>query len=309
MNGFLQVTVNDRQTKIQIADGCGAGVVDRTQEKRLLVLGAGSKLGRLLRHVWQTGPSGWRTDWQSSGPYGTIVWQPDSPLTDLPPCDAVLALWGVTPGRGNLDDNSALGLLAMQIGQASGAARVLHCSSAAVYAPQSAPLRETEPLAPVNSYGSAKQQMEEAIVAWAEDHRDGPKPCSMRIANVVGADSLFASLHKDAPVTLDRFEDGQGPLRSYTSPHLLARAIEALLSVPIDRLPAVINIASSSTVAMEALARAAGREVLWRQAPASAHPNVTLDTSSLAQICPPDPSDGDPDALIAQWHATRGVFS
>lgn len=275
------------------------------QNRSLLVLGASGKLGLLLRKHWQgTPPEGLTVGWQyrENPPKGGLLWHPGMPpQAALPRVDAILALWGVTPAPGrDLAENRRLAVAAMELAEALGARRVLHCSSAAVYSPGPAPLRETQAGGEINAYGASKLEMEQALSNWTRAHLNGPRSCALRIANVVGADSLFAAMARGGvPITLDRFETGEGPWRSYVPVAALARVVAALLACPEDLLPPVINVASPVPVAMEALARAAGCDIVWRDAPDGAAPMVALDTTALSQIVA---LPGEtPDQIIAAW--------
>lgn len=263
----------------------------------LLIPGANGRLGQLLRRAWIRAPlSGWRPVWcaRQAGPGIDMVWAPGDPA----PCaaDAVLALWGVVPGAGDLKDNSALARAAMALGRDSGAGRVLHCSSAAVYG-AGPTLHENMACAPVTAYGAAKLEMEAAIAK-----ERGPDACAMRLANVAGADSLFRALESGRDMVIDRFADGQGPRRSYATPSGILRAVQALLEA--ETLPARINVADPGMVGMDALTRAAQREFVWRKAPDGALAEVVLDTGIL-QALTGDRTPADPMAMISEWETLR----
>lgn len=264
----------------------------------LLIPGATGKLGRLMRRAWDIAPvPGWRPVWigRRPAPGVDVIWHPDTPA----PCmaDAVLALWGVVPGAGDLAENSRLARAAMALGRASGAGCVLHCSSSAVYGP-GAQLTEGATCAPTNPYGEAKLDMEAAIPGEA-----GPEACVLRLANVVGADSLFAALNSDAPMVIDRFPNGQGPRRSYATPSGLWRAVAALLQA--DPLPGVINVATPVPMEMAVLARAAGQAFDWREAPREALAEVALDTGRLQRLIG-DTSPVTAEEMIAEWRQLQG---
>lgn len=266
----------------------------------LLIPGATGKLGRLMERAWERAQvTGWRPVWigRQAAAGVDVVWQAGNPA----PCDAdaVLALWGVVPGGGDLEDNSALARAAMALGRDSGAARVLHCSSSAVYGP-GARLSENTPCAPANAYGAAKLAMEAVI---AEEAREtGPPACALRLANVVGADSLFAALGSEAPMVIDRFADGHGPRRSYATPSCIWRAVTTLLQA--ETLPGVINVATPAPVGMDALALAAGRAFDWRDAPEGALAEVALDTG-LLQGMSGDTAPVTPKEMIAEWRGLK----
>lgn len=233
-----------------------------------------------------------------------IAWQPGDPVGGLPPADAVVALWGVTPGAGrDLSLNTTLALAAMDLAQAVGARRVLHCSSAAVYPGGSVAACESDAVAPWSPYGVEKARMEAAVADWTRQRPGGPRACCLRMANVAGADSLFAALDRGGTITLDRFPDGQGPRRSYLAPGDLAQAIGALLRLPAADLPEVVNLAGPTAVAMADVVRAAGQEPAWRPAPEGALPVMALSDRRGAALFGPLTDSADPARLVAQWRA------
>jgi NDP-hexose 4-ketoreductase len=264
-------------------------------DKHLLVTGAGGKLGRLLRRHWmETPPKGWRGLWISRQG-GDLGW----PLTEVPQADAVLALWGVTPGGADLGANVTLAEEALILAERSGARRVLHCSSSAVYG-AGTDFDEQSPMRPVTDYGRAKRDMEH----WIAVHPiEGVESCVMRMANVIGAEMLFAAIEGERPVSLDRFSDGQGPRRSYLSVSRFSDAVLALLET--DMMPSVVNVAEKVTVSMEALLRASGKAFAWRDAPEGAVPVVALETGILETILG-ETGSKTADDLIAEWWALGG---
>lgn len=273
----------------------------KTQGADVLVLGASGKLGRMVRAIWAKHPP-------ETGAVRTVArdgsadfrWAPGDDPTALPQVGAVVALWGVTPGPGrDLADNSALAREAMELGAALGADRVLHCSSAAVYAPQSGAIAEAQAGPPPSAYGDAKRAMEAVVADWSQTRPEGPKGVCLRIGNVAGADSLFASLARPPELVLDRFADGQGPRRSYIAPSDLARVLAALATAPLADLPEVVNVAAPRATAMADIAQAAGRKVTWRAAPDSAVPEVWLSTSRLDRFLALDSGTADAAWLLA----------
>ncbi len=233
-----------------------------------------------------------------------LAWQPgEAPPPDLPRAEAVLALWGVTAGSpDDLAMNAALARHARDLARASGAARIIHLSSAAVYGPGT-DLSETMPPMPRSDYGRAKQDMEQAVARMAAE--DGLHHCCIRLGNLLGACSLSPALRK-GHVTLDCFANGHGPQRSYIAPGTLAGVLTALLELPSAHLPLVLNLASAPPVFMEDLARAAGARITWRPAPGTAVPAVTLDTTRLTRLLPGLPLTADAAALVADWRKSEG---
>lgn len=267
----------------------------------MLILGANGKVAGMVRASWAA-----RSDAPVVTPVarkaakGLVAWVPDAPMDVLPNADVVVALWGVTPGPGaRLGVNTNLALSAMRVAQSVGADRVLHCSSAAVYGPAERMLVEGDSCDPASPYGAAKVTMEQALAVFAARHPEGPRPVALRIGNVAGADSLFASLRRMGAITLDRFPDGAGPLRSYIAPGDLARVIESLAAAPLNDLSSVYNVSAPKPTGMDAIAKAAGREVIWRDVPANPMQNVVLDTTRLAALCPLAVACATPEHLVA----------
>ena len=106
----------------------------------VLVLGSTGQLGTLLRHHWRDRRDvTWQARRQGASPVAAPVleWSVQDDLAKLtrrlPRTRAVVALWGVRADTGGaLHDNTELALRAIGIARATGADRVLHCSSAAV---------------------------------------------------------------------------------------------------------------------------------------------------------------------------------
>lgn len=266
----------------------------------ILVLGSNGRLGRALRHQW---PDDARVIWQARGAGADVVWQPGTVWPGPARVDAIVALWGIVPGAGDLAQNTSLALAAQDLGALLGAERVLHCSSAAVYAPDPAPRPESA-ADPQNPYGHAKYAMEQALADWCAAHPTGPAACAMRIGNVAGADSVFAAIAKGGPVTMDRFADGFGPRRSYLDHATLARIIDGLLTCPDVDLPQVVNVANTGVIDMADLVAAAGRDLIWRDLGHTAH-TVALDLSRLRRIVDPGPTD--PVTLLADAALFQGA--
>jgi nucleoside-diphosphate-sugar epimerase len=225
-----------------------------------------------------------------------VVWDGQGAFPDVQEVETVLALWGAVPPAADLSLNTTLALRAIDLAEHLGVERVLLCSSAAVYPKSDAPHEEDGPVAPFSDYGRSKLEMEQAVARC-----DGPvQTCCMRIGNVFGADSLYPALIKGA-VTLDRFEDGKGPLRSYVSAADLAYAVFALENCA--SLPACINIASHPAVYMEEFIKTDRIELSWREAPASATAKVVLDLARLHSITPLPPASVN--EMIAQTKFLR----
>ncbi|GAW33155.1 NAD dependent epimerase/dehydratase family protein [Roseovarius sp. A-2] len=267
-----------------------------------LLTGANGRLGRLLRKVWPRAGA-CRPIWLSRLPPADLCWSPDVALPECPPCSAVIALWGRTTGDAQtLAQNVALVAQGVRLAHACGAGRVLHLSTAAIYGP-GRDMHETGKPAPVNAYGLSKLEMEHAIGALPPD---GLHHVILRLANVVGADSLAPALADPARgVTLDRFVDGRGPRRSYVAPGDLARVLAGLARLPEGDLPDILNVAAPEPVAMEDLARVAGCRVTWRTAPPEAQAEVSLDTDRLSRLLPGALRNITPAQMVKDWQGAR----
>jgi len=276
----------------------------------VLFLGVGGKVGRLLARFWaENPPHEIRPVFQTSGAIwpGFLHWRQGDPVSDLPKVDAVVALWGVTPGgRQPMNANVTLALEALKIAEQTGARRVFLASSSAVYSGAvgaAARGRHAEGdilAAPHGAYGLAKLEMERAVL---------DRPCApdalrvtiLRMANVIGADSLFTNLTSGGAITLDRFASGFGPMRSYLAVDDLARVIEVLVTCAADALPDVLNLSGSTALAMADLVSHAGGNVVWRPAPENAIEKVELDTGALEKLTGPLVHSSDAALAIASW--------
>jgi len=185
-----------------------------------------------------------------------------------------------------METNTAAAEAALRLRAAGVAGPVLLMSSAAVYGRLTAPLTEDR-AAPAAAYGASKLAMEAAVAGLSG-------VSCLRLANVAGADALFGSMAK-GPVTLDRFESGLGPRRSYIGPLTLARALLALRGMD---LPPVLNLAQPGALAMETVLAAAGADWRWTPAPEGALPEVVLDTARLEAVL--RLPEADPDRLVAE---------
>lgn len=276
----------------------------RQSAEPCLFTGSTGRLGRLLRRAWPGLRGAPPALWLARRGPADLLWSPGLPLPDLPACGTLVALWGRTSGEaGDLALNSTLLEATLALARRCGARRILHFSSAAVYGP-GVDLREGDALRPGNAYGRAKAAMEDRIAALPPD---GTAHVILRLANVVGADSLApALLPQDAPVILDRFASGNGPLRSYIAPGDLARVLAALARLPPGSLPGCVNLAAPHPIGMQALAEAAGRPVRWRPAPEDATERITLDTRRIGELLPDLAWRGSAAAMIADWQGLAG---
>ncbi len=266
--------------------------------KTLLVLGSTGKLGRLLKACIAASPdllTGWQIVWgaRQAGDGVDWVYSKGPP----PKADAVLALWGVVPGQGHVSDNITLAHQAVQIAKDCGADRVLHCSSSAVYGP-AREATESSALAPVNAYGVAKIEMEQSLFSDGSGQSSEPKSSVVRLSNVVGADSLFRAIQSGQPVTLDAFDIGQSPIRSYATPTVVWLAVNSLLSV--DTMPDIVNVATSNPVAMHELLEAAECPFVWRPAQETALAEVSMSLARLRRLTG-QTLVVPPKDMIAEW--------
>ncbi|OSP56814.1 NAD(P)-dependent oxidoreductase [Pseudoruegeria sp. SK021] len=302
--------------------------------QRVLILGGGGRVGRLLCGAWRQDPSLPELVVQSRhpGPGITFVQDPApgneatflKAVAAVAP-DTVVALWGVTPHSTtkDLSENSRLALLALKAAQVSGARRVVLTSTGAVYSPSSRGHRETDRVDPPSAYGRAKWQMEQAAADGCRVQAAAPTVTILRLANVIGADLLGDVVRQaagrcgtdpQACLTLDRFPDGFGPRRSYLSPRTLARCVSRIAASASSVGGGVYNLADGNTVwDMSAVLRAlerAGYPVAWKwaAAPDTALPVHGLNTDLLTRDWPELKADfcQTPDALVADWLAAGG---
>lgn len=266
----------------------------KTQAKRLLVLGASGKLGRIFRWAAPQAAS-YPVDLSvvfrgDDHPDGALVWSEGVDPSAWGPVDAIVALWGVTRGSPeDLGKNTTLALEAIRLGDILGVDRVLHCSSVAVYAPLQTPLPESALCAPMDAYGQAKLAMEKAV----QDAPSQARQVMMRIGSIAGAESLFANGLKTGAVELPVFEDGLGPQRSYISPMDITRAICDLCAIPVADLPFAVNLGAQHPVGMADLALAMGWTVHRRAMQDGERQRAILQTNLLHSLVslPPEASD------------------
>lgn len=284
-------------------------------EKAWLFVGASGRIGRMVMAQWRNSPpQGLRIVAQSrhavvpdalhwapiSGPQAVLDW-----TRHHGPIAGMFAFAGVTPATGAvMSDNAALSLACLRAAAAAGIPRVLLASSSAVYgAGDGAALPETAPLHPANDYGRAKVEAEALCPAW---RAKGLQVCCLRIGNVAGADALLLNVHKasaDAPLRLDTFADGEGPLRSYIGPATLAQVLETLAKT--DVLPDVLNLAAPRPVTMQSLVAQTGAAWIGTPAPATTHQRITMDCARLAALFPFSAAASDPRAMVAEWQSLK----
>ena len=268
--------------------------------EKILILGASGKVARRLRAVWQAQPPCFQPLWWTREDVARFTCDNGAVV---PQITGIIALWGVSYGNEKeLAQNAALGSLAQQIAAKTGAARVLHASTQAVYGRDCDNASEEQILRPASPYGQAKIAMEEAV------KEIGPAcPIILRLSNVFGADSLAHHMLQDARLQLDRFADGHGPRRSYIGAVDLARLLEALVQRPIAQVPKVLNVAGPRPLSMQSILEAAKVPFDWRPAPQSALQCATLDTSLFARSGLPMPQAQTAEALMQDWRDTGGL--
>lgn len=281
----------------------------------MIVVGASGRVGRMVSGAWRIdrGPAD-RIVEQSRRSEATtdaksLRWDPMTGSGEL--CDwvarhgvprAMIVLAGVTPGTGqDLSLNTDIAVACATAALDAQIPRVLVASSSAVYGSgNGTPFAETAVCQPVNAYGEAKMAMECACEALAAP---GFEICCLRIGNVAGADALLlnvAGLAPGAPVVIDTFADGRGPVRSYIGPRTLARVL-GKLAIQDAVLPPVLNIAAPEPVSMDSLAEAAGHPWTARPANSAAQQSITLDTTLLSDVCSFKPQESYPSQMISQW--------
>ncbi len=218
------------------------------------------------------------------------------------PPDAVLCLAGVTPTspQGQMEDNTRLAHAAFKLAQALKSPRLFLTSSSAVYGRPRGPnpLREQNTPAPMSPYGHAKLAMEQAAKGWAAQTPNAPHITCLRIGNVAGTDQLLLNAASPHAVMLDRFANGQTPLRSYIGPITLAQVIASLLRA--KTLPDLLNIAAPKPVFMADLLASAKTGWTAQEAPPEALAKVCLDTNLLQNSHKFTPVDSNPDEMIRQ---------
>lgn len=279
--------------------------------RRLLVLGASGRVGRLLSPAWREA-----TDldvveqFRQDGPSGALIW-PDlsdpAPFLDLcarhGPPDAILVLSGSVGGDPEaLATNVRVARAAVDAAHLADVERVFLSSSSAVYGlDRGNPFREEDALDPVNAYGQSKIEMEAV-----RGGKGGPRITRLRIGNVVGADALLTAARRartEAPLRLDQYPDGAGPRRSYISPRAFARAIASLSGAAA--VPDVLNFAAPGPVAMADLLDAVGALWTWTPAPDPRTQSLVLDVSRLAAIHSFDTQDREPAHMVAHLTEPR----
>jgi UDP-glucose 4-epimerase len=284
----------------------------------VLLVGASGRVGQMVAGLWarrfdpamhvvfQGRQAGDPTDishlhWDPmAGPEALCEW-----IQQYGAIKTMIVLAGVTPGEGNdLSLNTTIAQACLNAATHAQIPRVLLASSSAVYGlGDGQAFSEDAPCVPVNDYGRAKLEMERACDSWRSDKLE---ICCLRIGNVAGADALLLNIARsdpDAAVTIDIFEDGHGPRRSYIGPESLARVLERLALYP-ETLPVSLNIAVPQAVSMDALADVLGHPWVSRKGADERLQNILLDCRQLCALHSFAPSEKMPDDMITQWKNT-----
>ncbi len=272
---------------------------------QVLIVGGRGRVGRMLARIWagrdtfayQSRTAGADLTWDPThGPDALLEW-----ADRAGGCSAMVVLAGVTPTSGvNMDANIDVAEACCAAALTAGVPRVLHASTSAVYGPGSGTaFREDDEARPINPYGETKLAAEARLGVYRDR---GLKVCALRIGNIAGTDQLLVNAGRattEAPVKLDRFDDGKGPRRSYIGAESFASVLETLLDVP--ELPEVLNIGAPEPVQMEDLLDAADTPWEWVPAPEAAIQDLTLDCTRLTTLHQFPPEASDPATMIAQW--------
>lgn len=246
------------------------------------MLGAGGKLGQLLKPRWP-GEAVWTTR------SDVDISDPAALARALAGAYVVFCLAGVTPGS-----DVPMGLnttLARQTLDAAQGAHVFLFSSAAVYGALPGPLAEDGPTSAQSPYGETKLEMER----MAAKH---PNPStSLRLGNVAGADAILGGWKPG--FQLDQFPDGTTPSRSYIGPGKLAQVLNQIAQS--SDLPTVMNVAAPNPVQMGDLLDAA--LLKWTPRPATDRTiaQVRLDTTVLERFTSFTDSDSTASGIVTDW--------
>lgn len=287
---------------------------------RWLFIGSTGRVGRMLTRHWrQSPPIGARLIFQTRNMGGhnldELEWSPMEGVDSLMQwikrhgqISCMFMFAGVTSGPEEwFSGNPKLAEACLQAAEIADIRNVLIASTSAVYGVAGGvPLAEETPTNPASRYGRSKLEMEQISAKWRDR---GIKVVSLRIGNVIGADSLFRNFSTasvEMPLLLDEFSDGGGPVRSYIGPVTMARVLEDMARKARD-LPDVLNLAAPEPVSMENLAVAA--QVPWRfvPAPAGAQQRITLDCRRLMGVHRFMKDASNPDAMIAEWKNLKDI--
>ena len=251
------------------------------------MLGAGGRLGRLLRPVFPS-PARWfaRTE--------VDVCDLSALRAALRGADTVLCMAGVTNTSAQpMHMNADLSLRTLEAARDVGAGHVFLFSSASVYGANAGICTENGPVSPASEYAESKLAMERVAREHAHPNT------VLRLGNVAGADAILSGWR--AGFQLDQLPDGGTPQRSYIGPHALTQTLVDLALA--SGLPPVLNVAAPGCVPMGALLDAA--ELNWTPRPATAAtiPSVYLDTTQLCTFTDFKASDSTPEGIVKDWQS------
>lgn len=221
---------------------------------------------------------------------------------------AMILLAGITPkSNGSLQENANVAKAWLNAAHGLHIPKSLIASSSSIYGREYAvPIDESFSLKPATEYGKAKLAMEQAVA----EYRDRMNVCCLRIGNVLGADAVILNgrdASPEAPLLLDQFSNGEGPVRSYIDPVILTRVLIAL--VQEDRLPDALNIACPSPTAMQDLVEAANIPWQWQPASTQANRSVVLNCQALERIYEFNKNDSAPAAQLARFNRVSDAIS
>ncbi len=206
-------------------------------------------------------------------------------------------------------ENVIGGIALLDAARDAGVDRMVFSSTAAVYgAPETAPLREDEPLRPINPYGATKLAFEEAM-RWYAVH--GLRSVALRYFNVAGASercgedhepethlvpNLLRAVETGEPMTLfgDDYPTPDGtPIRDYIHVLDLADAHIAALELTATMQPggSICNLGSGGGFSVRQVL-AAAEEVVGASVPHVIGPRRA----------------GDPPVLVASNERAREIL-
>ncbi|MBX7460388.1 NAD-dependent epimerase/dehydratase family protein [Qipengyuania huizhouensis] len=284
--------------------------------ERIVLVGASGRVGQLVSVAWQQqnfqSPQfvrQFRGEGVANKP-DQLSWDPmegSGALRDWTETygeiSAMIVLAGTTPRTGqDLSLNATIADRCIVASRDAEVPRVLMASSSAVYGigGNNGPILESSICKPLGAYGEAKLEMERVCIEWRQR---GVDVSCLRIGNVAGADALLLNLieaDEGAPVMIDIYDDGMGPIRSYLGPESLANVLSAL-ATSSRSLPSVINIAAPAPIAMEELANSAGH--LWapRYVADNSTQRIVLDCSLLGEFYSFSSEECKPAEMVRQW--------
>lgn len=283
---------------------------------KIALIGSTGRVGKMIATGWRKSQSPWsmaplqtRNTHKPASPTH-IPWniaQGPAPLETwmnvYGPLNCLIVLAGTTPATGqNMGDNITLTERYVDAAEQMGIPRILIASSSAIYGPGvGVPLSETAICAPLNAYGQSKLDMETALQGRSSQKLN---ICCLRIGNVLGADALLLNAATGRDITLDVFENGHGPQRSYIGPGVMADILGQLACVP-NPLPPALNLAAPTALYMDELAHAANLTWTPRLAPNTMIQDLTLDCDLLQALVNLPPLSSDPEQMIEDWKRHR----